>query len=83
MPIGEPYWRRTLPELIEQFQDLGYDVVERMLADRDSWDRYTAAQWLNTRRRLDQNPADELAPRYACQGTGTMPPSTRRSIPLM
>ncbi|MGV0768863.1 methyltransferase domain-containing protein [Mycobacterium syngnathidarum] len=51
-----------LPALIEQFGDLGYDVVEMMLADQDSWDRYVAAQWLNMRRWLDQNPDDELAP---------------------
>ncbi|WP_338703247.1 methyltransferase domain-containing protein [Streptomyces sp. Q6] len=51
-----------LPELIGQFQDLGYDVVEMMLADQDSWDRYAAAQWLNMRRWLDRNPADDLAP---------------------
>lgn len=51
-----------LPELIVQFQDLGYDVVEMMLADQDSWDRYVAAQWLNMRRWLDENPSDELAP---------------------
>ena len=51
-----------LPDLITQFQGLGYDVVEMMLADQDSWDRYVAAQWLNMRRWLDQNPHDELAP---------------------
>ncbi|RBM04791.1 class I SAM-dependent methyltransferase [Streptomyces sp. PT12] len=51
-----------LPDLIEQFQDLGYDVVEMMLADQDSWDRYAAAQWLTMRRWLDLNPDDELAP---------------------
>ncbi|MFD3579606.1 SAM-dependent methyltransferase [Streptomyces sp. NPDC058644] len=50
-----------LPELIEQFGDLGYDVVEMVLADQDSWDRYQAAQWLNMRRWLDANPDDELA----------------------
>nr|WP_052428080.1 hypothetical protein [Actinopolyspora erythraea] len=81
MLIGEPYWRRevpdqetakvchasgeddflVLPELIEQFGDLGHDVVEMVLADQDSWDRYRAAQWLNLRRWLDQNPDDELA----------------------
>ncbi|SDP93988.1 hypothetical protein SAMN04487905_11570 [Actinopolyspora xinjiangensis] len=32
-----------------------------MLADQDSWDRYRAAQWLNLRRWLDQNPDDEPA----------------------
>ncbi|MFI6292452.1 SAM-dependent methyltransferase [Nonomuraea sp. NPDC050790] len=52
---------RMLPELIGHFGDLGYDVVEMVLADQDSWDRYQAAQWLNLRRWLDQNPDDELA----------------------
>jgi SAM-dependent methyltransferase len=51
----------VLPELIEQFGDLGYDVVEMVLADQDSWDRYEAAQWLNLRRWLDGHPDDELA----------------------
>lgn len=51
-----------LPELLGQFQDLGYDVVEMMLADQYSWDRYAAAQWLSMRRWLDRNPDDELAP---------------------
>lgn len=50
-----------LPELIEQFGGLGFDVVEMVLADQDSWDRYQAAQWLNLRRWLDDNPDDELA----------------------
>ncbi|MET7697827.1 class I SAM-dependent methyltransferase [Streptomyces sp. NPDC005485] len=52
---------RSLPELIEQFGSLGYDVVEMVLADQDSWDRYRAAEWLNLRRWLDRNPDDELA----------------------
>ena len=52
---------RPLPELIELFGDLGCDVVEMVLADQDSWDRYVAAQWLNLRRWLDANPDDELA----------------------
>ncbi|AIJ11672.1 SAM-dependent methyltransferase [Streptomyces lividans] len=52
----------VLHGLIEHFQDLGYDVVEMMLADQDSWDRYAAAQWLSMRRWLDENPDDEMAP---------------------
>ncbi|GAB2836919.1 methyltransferase domain-containing protein [Actinocorallia aurea] len=48
--------------LLGQFGDLGYDVVEMTLADQDSWDRYTAAQWLSMRRWLDRNPDDEMAP---------------------
>lgn len=52
---------RALPALVEHFGELGYDVVEMVLADQDSWDRYRAAQWLNLRRWLDRNPGDELA----------------------
>ncbi len=50
-----------LHALIDQFGELGYDLVEMVLADQDSWDRYRAAQWLNIRRWLDRNPDDELA----------------------
>ncbi|GGX57014.1 SAM-dependent methyltransferase [Streptomyces fructofermentans] len=50
-----------LPELVEEFGRLGCDVVEMVLADQDSWDRYAAAQWLATRRWLDAHPDDELA----------------------
>ena len=58
--IGADQWL-PLPELIESFGELGCDVVEMVLADQDSWDRYTAAQWLNIRRWLYANPGDELA----------------------
>jgi len=50
-----------LPELLASFGRLGYDVVEMVLADQDSWDRYEAAKWLTMRRWLDANPGDELA----------------------
>lgn len=50
-----------LPELLEHFGELDCDVVEMVLADQDGWDRYAAAQWLNSRRWLDANPNDELA----------------------
>ncbi len=52
---------RALPELVEQYGALGCDVVEMVLADQDSWDRYQAAQWMNLRRWLDHNTDDELA----------------------
>lgn len=52
---------RSLPGLLAHFRELGWDVVEMVLADQDSWDRYAAAQWLNLRRWLDDNPDDELA----------------------
>ncbi|MFD6417048.1 SAM-dependent methyltransferase [Streptomyces sp. NPDC060194] len=52
----------TLPALLTRFGELGCDVVEMVLADQDSWDRYQAAQWLSIRRWLDTHPDDELAP---------------------
>ena len=51
----------TLPELLASFGRMGCDVVEMVLADRDSWDRYEAAQWLTMRRWLEANPGDEFA----------------------
>lgn len=50
-----------LPELVSSFGDLGCDVVEMVLADQDSWDRYEAAKWLTMRRWLACNPDDEMA----------------------
>ncbi len=51
----------TLPELLASFGDLNYDVVEMVMADQDSWDRYEAAKWLTMRRWLEANPGDDLA----------------------
>jgi len=51
----------VLPELLAFFGRLGCDVVEMVLADQDSWDRYEAAQWLTLRRWLEANPDDEMA----------------------
>jgi len=50
-----------LPELLAFFGQLGYDVVEMVLADQDGWDRYEAAKWLTMRRWLETNPDNELA----------------------
>ena len=52
---------RMLPELLASFGDLDYDVVEMVLADQDSWDRYEAAKWLTMRRWLEANPDDDFA----------------------
>jgi len=57
---GKDDWL-PLPGLIRRFGEIGCDVVEMVLADQDSWDRYVAPQWLNIRRWLDENPGDELA----------------------
>ncbi len=51
----------TLPGLVGAFDDLGYDVVEMVLADRKGWDRYEAAKWLTMRRWLEANPDDDFA----------------------
>lgn len=51
----------SLPGLVELFGGLDCDLIEMVLADEDSWDRYEAAQWLNLRRFLDANPDDPLA----------------------
>ena len=75
--VGEPFWRAeppeeakeigdflTLPGLVSQVQEAGWDLVEMVLADEASWDRYVAAQWLNLRRFLDEHPDDPLAPAF-------------------
>lgn len=51
----------SLAGLFDHFDALGYDVVEMVLADQDSWDRYAAPHWLNIRRWLDENPGHDLA----------------------
>ena len=50
-----------LPELVGSFGELGYDVVEIVLADQEGWDRYEAAKWLTMRRWLAENPGDDFA----------------------
>ncbi|BCA80955.1 class I SAM-dependent methyltransferase [Desulfuromonas sp. AOP6] len=58
-----------LPELLASFGHLGYDVVEMVLADQDSWDRYEAAKWLTMRRWLEANPGDAFAKEVRTQLT--------------
>ncbi|MDR2931384.1 MAG: class I SAM-dependent methyltransferase [Propionibacteriaceae bacterium] len=52
---------KELPDQLTEFSGLGYDVVEMVLADQNSWDRYQGAQWLTMRKWLDANPDDEMA----------------------
>lgn len=59
----------SLPELLASFGRLGYDVVEMVLADQDSWDRYEAAKWLTMRRWLEAHPDDESAEEVRAQLT--------------
>jgi SAM-dependent methyltransferase len=60
---------QMLPELLASFGQLGYDVVEMVLADQDGWDRYEAAKWLTMRRWLEANPGDELVAEVCAQLT--------------
>jgi SAM-dependent methyltransferase len=57
----------SLPELVGQFGELGWDLVEMVLSSPDDWDRYSASHWLSTRRWLDANPDDELAPQMRAE----------------
>jgi SAM-dependent methyltransferase len=52
---------RDLPSLVRQFGELGWDLVEMVLANPDDWDRYSGAQWLSVRRFLNEHPDDEMA----------------------
>ena len=56
-----------LPDLLAQFGDLGHDVVEMVLADEDSWDRYQGAQWLTMRTWLDEHPGHAMADQVRTQ----------------
>jgi SAM-dependent methyltransferase len=50
-----------LPDIVASFGDIGYDVVEMVLADQEGWDRYEAAKWFTMRRWLEANPNDDFA----------------------
>lgn len=51
----------SLADLVSFFDNLGYDLVEMVLADQEGWDRYEAAKWLTMRRWLEANPNDDFA----------------------
>ena len=72
-----------LPELVEGFQTRGWDVVEMVLADEGSFDRYVAASWLNLRRWLDEHPADELAAEVRAALTRSQLVHTRYQRPYL
>jgi SAM-dependent methyltransferase len=69
--IGEPYWITEPTEAAEdalghgftsligtldRFAHRGADLVEMVLADQDSWDRYVAAQWWTVTNWLSDHP---------------------------
>jgi SAM-dependent methyltransferase len=76
MLIGEPYWIDTPPsypswapegefttlgQLNDAFEAAGMELVEMVLADGDSWDRYVAAQWMTLSDFLREHPDDPEA----------------------
>jgi SAM-dependent methyltransferase len=60
LQVGSKDEFRSLPGLVELFGSIGCDLVEMVLADQLSWDRYKAQHWLSIRRWLDRNPGDAL-----------------------
>ncbi|HEY4189920.1 MAG TPA: class I SAM-dependent methyltransferase [Candidatus Limnocylindrales bacterium] len=48
----------SLVEMLDRFEAAGMELVEMVLADGDSWDRYKAAQWRTIVDWLAVNPAD-------------------------
>jgi hypothetical protein len=66
------------------FGRLGSDVVEMVLADQDSWDRYEASKWLTMRRWLGAHPDEEFAREVRAKLTSEpqheRPPATKNIV---
>jgi SAM-dependent methyltransferase len=72
--VGEPFWNEEPPAqaveegftnllgLVDRFAAQGLELVEMVLADGDSWDRYAAGQWWTIREWLDGHRDDPEAP---------------------
>jgi len=52
----------SLPGMLPRFEQAGCELLEMVLADLDSWDRYEAAQWRTLSDWLRANPDDPDAP---------------------
>lgn len=52
----------TLGGTLARIESVGLDLVEMVLADTDSWDRYEAMQWYAVDQWLRENPEDPDAP---------------------
>jgi SAM-dependent methyltransferase len=59
---GEPDDFTTLAGTLDRFSAAGLELLEMVLADGDSWDRYAAAQWWTISDWLRANPDDPDAP---------------------
>lgn len=51
----------TLEGTLNRFESAGFELVEMVLADADSWDRYEARQWMAVSEFLRENPDDRDA----------------------
>lgn len=51
----------TLPGMLDRFDDAGVELVEMVLADAHSWERFEAAQWWALTAWLTANPGDGMA----------------------
>ncbi|MFC4010103.1 SAM-dependent methyltransferase [Nonomuraea purpurea] len=51
----------TLGETLERLESCGVELVEMVMADHDSWDRYMASQWWTLSDWLAANPGDAEA----------------------
>jgi SAM-dependent methyltransferase len=52
----------SLAGTLDRFEAAGMALVEMVLADGDTWDRYAASQWWTVRRWLEENPRHPDAP---------------------
>jgi len=76
--VGELFWSEKPPAAVERALDLDavvdlgtmlthideaqLDLVEMIIANQDTWDRYSASQWLNVSTWLGEHPDDPEAP---------------------
>lgn len=51
-------WPHGLPAVLDLFQAAGYDLVQMVLANRDSWDAYYAGWWRSVHDWLRTHPDD-------------------------
>lgn len=69
--VGEPfscdgtvdeYGSPTLANLADLFDQLGFDLVEMVMASQEGWDRYAARKWWTAERWLRLHPESHEAP---------------------
>ncbi|MES1147197.1 MAG: class I SAM-dependent methyltransferase [bacterium] len=74
MLIGEPFWRHPVPSddqgfttlagTLDRIEACDMELVEMVLADEGSWDRYVCAQWLTADDWLRENPSSPIADEF-------------------